>query len=83
MHVKFRSYYYWVIPFSAVIDLCKVNNGNTRTTSEFCSKLTKKAPKRLYGCRGDVASANTEQILRFVLVVSVLILNKQIPVGVF
>ena len=72
MYVKFRSYYYRVILFSPVMYLCRVNNRNTRTTPEFYSNLTKKTPKRLYGCSGDVVIVNFGQILRFVLVFSLL-----------
>ena len=34
--------------FPAGIYLLKVNNGNTRAICEICSKLTIKAPERLY-----------------------------------
>ena len=40
----------------------KVNNRNTRTRSEVCSKLTIQTPERLQWHRSGVFTANFEQV---------------------
>ena len=55
----------------AVIYMFKVNNGNTRTMCEICSKLTIKTPER-----SDVFIVNFEQILHTVIMFPLLTLNK-------
>ena len=55
----------------AVIYMFKVNNGNTRTMCEICSKLTIKTPER-----SDVFIVNFEQILHIVIMFPLLTLNK-------
>ena len=46
----------------------KVNNRNTRTRGEICSKLTIKAPERPHWCRSGVFIVNFEDISHLVLV---------------
>ena len=62
--------------FPAGIYLFKVNNGNTRTTCETCSKLTIKIPKRRHCRRSGVFIVNFEHISHIVLVFPLLTLNK-------
>ena len=50
------------------IYLLKVNNRNTRTRCEICSKLTVKTPERHQCRRSDVFIVNFEHILHLVLV---------------
>ena len=52
----------------AGIYLLKVNNGNTRTRCEICSKLTIKTPERRQWRRSGVFIVNFEHISHFVLV---------------
>ena len=54
----------------------KVNNRNTRTRCEICSKLTIKTLKRRQWRRFDVFFVNFEHILHLVLV-----LSRQMPAG--
>ena len=54
----------------------KVNNRNTRTRCEICSKLTIKTLKRHQWRRSDVFVVNFEHILHLVLV-----LSRQMPAG--
>ena len=60
----------------ASIYLLKINNRNTRTKSEICSKLTIKTPEQRHWRRSGVFIANFEHILHFVLVFLLLTLNK-------
>ena len=53
----------------------KVNNRNTRTRREICSKLTMKAPERRHWRRPGVFIVNFEHISHLVLVFLLLILN--------
>ena len=46
----------------------KVNNRNTRTRCEICSKLTLKTPDRRQWRRSDVSIVNFEHILQLILV---------------
>ena len=57
------------------IYLLKVNNRNTRTSCEICSKLTKKTRKRRQWCRSSVFIANFEHISHIILVFLLLTLN--------
>ena len=59
----------------------KVNNRNTRTDCEICSKLTVKAPERSYWRRSGVFIANFEHISHLFLVSLLLTLNMQLPAG--
>ena len=52
--------------------LFKVNNVNTRTMYEICSKLTIKTSQRRHGRHSAVFIVNFEQILHINLVVSTL-----------
>ena len=67
----------------ASIYLFKVNNGNTRTMCEICSKLTITIPKQNQWRRSGVFIVNFEQISHIVLVVPLLALNNQMPAGTF
>ena len=57
------------------VDICllKVDNRNTRTMCEICSKLTIKTPERLF--------VNFEHISHLVLVFLLLTLNMHLPTG--
>ena len=59
----------------AGIYLLKVNNRNTRTRCEICSKLTIETPERRQGRRSGVFIVNFEQISRLVLVFLLLTLK--------
>ena len=59
----------------AGIYLFKVNNRNTRTRCEICSKLTIKTPERRQWRRSGIFIGNFEHISHLVLVFIVLILN--------
>ena len=54
----------------------KVNNRNTRTKCEICSKLTIKTPERRHLRRSGVFIVNFEHISHLVLVFLLLTLNK-------
>ena len=59
----------------AGIYLLKVNNRNTRTRCEICSKLTIKIPERRHKRRSGVFIVNFEHISHLVLVFLLLTLN--------
>ena len=59
----------------------KVNNRNTRTRCEICSKLTIKTPERRYWCRSGVFIVYFEHISHLVLVFLLLTLTRYIPTG--
>ena len=63
-------------PFPVGIYLLKVNNINTRTRCEICSKLTTKTPERLHWRRSGVLTVNFEHISHLVLVFLLLTLNR-------
>ena len=60
----------------------KVNNKNSRTKSEICSKLTIKTPKRRHWRRSGVFIVNSEHISHFVLVFLSLTLTKLMSTGI-
>ena len=62
--------------FPAGIYLLKVNNRNTRTRCEICSKLTINTPERRHWRRSCVFIVNFEHISHLVLVFLLLTLNK-------
>ena len=62
--------------FPASIYLFKVNNRNTRTRCEICSKLTIKTPERRQRCRYSVFIVNFEHISHLVLVFLLLTLSR-------
>ena len=62
-------------PFPAGIYLLKVNNRNTGTKCEICSKLTTKTPERCIWHRSDVFIVNFEHISHLALVFLLLTLN--------
>ena len=55
--------------------LLTVNNRNTRTTCEICSKLTIKTPERRHWRHSGVFIVNFEHISHLVLVLLLLTLN--------
>ena len=59
----------------------KVNNRNTRTRCEICSKLTIKTPERGHWCRSGVFIVNFERISQLALVFLLLTLGRKIPTG--
>ena len=63
------------------IHLLKVNNRNTKTRGEICSKLTTKAPERHHWRHSDVFIVNFEHISHLVLVFLLLTLSRQLPFG--
>ena len=67
--------------FPASIYLLKVNNRNTRTRCEICSKLTVKTPERCQWHHSDIFIVNFEHISHLVLVFLLLTLNMQLLVG--
>ena len=71
----------WVIfpscrNYPAGIYLFKVDNRNTRTMYEVCSKLTIKTPERRHWCLSGIFIVNFEQISHIVLKYLLLTLNK-------
>ena len=58
------------------IYLLKVNNRNTRTRCEICSKLTVKTPERRYWRRSSVFIVNFEHISHLVQVFLLLTLSR-------
>ena len=67
--------------FPVGIYLFHVNNRNTRTMCEICSKLIIKTPEQRHWRRFGVFIVNFEQILRIVLVFLLLTRNKEMPAG--
>ena len=61
--------------FPAGIHLLKINNRNTRTRCEICSKLTIKTSERCHWHRSGVFIANFDYISRLALVFTMLTLN--------
>ena len=62
--------------YLASIYLLKVSNGNTRTMSEFCSKISIKTPERHHRDRSDIFIVKIEQISYIALVFPLLTLNE-------
>ena len=69
--------------FLAGVYLLKVNNRNTRTRHEICSKLTTKRPERVHWSRSSVLVVNFEHTSHLILVFLLLTLNMQLPAGLF
>ena len=67
--------------FPTGICMLKVNNRNTRTRCEICSKLTIKIPERRHWRRSDIFIVNFEHISYLVLVFLLLTLNIYLPAG--
>ena len=59
----------------AGIYMLKVNNRNTKTRREICSKLTRKIPERRHWRRSVIFIVNFEHISHLVLVFLLLTLN--------
>ena len=64
------------VPFPAGIYVLKVNNRNTRTSCEICSKLTIKTPERRHCRCSGVFIVNFEHISHLALVFLLLTLNR-------
>ena len=64
------------MPFIAGNYFFKVNNRNTRTRCEICSKLTRKTPERRHWRRSGVFIVNFEHISHLALVFLLLTLNR-------
>ena len=69
--------------FPAGIYFFKVNNGNTKTMCEICSKLTMNTPELRQWRRSGVVIVNFEQISNIVLVFPLLTLSKQMRARLF
>ena len=69
--------------YPVCIYLLKVNNRNTRTRCEICSKLTIRTPERRQLRHSGVFIVNFEHISHLVLVFQLLTFNMQMPTGVF
>ena len=63
------------VPYPAAIYMLKVNNKNTRTRCEICSKLTIKTPEQHKWRRSDVFTVNFEHNSHIGLVFLLLTLN--------
>ena len=59
----------------------KVNNRNTRTSCEICSKLTIKIPEQRQWRRSGIFIVNFEHISQLALVFLLLTLSRQMPAG--
>ena len=59
----------------------EVNNRNTRTRCEICSKLTVKIPERRHWRRSGIFIANFEHILHLVLMFLLLTLSMEMATG--
>ena len=59
----------------------KVNNRNTRTSCEICSKLKIKITEGCQWCRSGIFIVNFEHISQLILVFLLLTLSKQMPAG--
>ena len=67
---------FFIVIYPADIYLFKVNNRNTRTSCEICSKLTIKTSERRHWRRSGVFIVNFEHISYLLLVFLLLTLNK-------
>ena len=74
--IKFRSRNHQNVNNPAGIYLLKVNNRNTRTRCEMCSKLTIKTLERRYWRRSGVFIGNFERISHLVPVFLMLTLSR-------
>ena len=75
-YIQFRK---WATP--AGIYLLKLNNRNTRTRCEMCSKLTLKIPERRHWRRSGIFIVNLEHISHLALVFLSLNMNMWLPGG--
>ena len=62
--------------FPAGNNMFKINNRNTRTRCEICSKLTIKTPERRHWHRSAVFTVNFEHISHLVLVFILITLSR-------
>ena len=65
----------------AGIYLLKVNNRNTRTRCEICSKLTINTPEQRQLRLSGVFIVNSEHISHLILMFLLISLNMQLPAG--
>ena len=65
----------------SAITCFKVNNRNSRTICEICSKLTMKTQERCHWRRSGVFIVNFEHISHLILVFLLLTLSKEIMAG--
>ena len=72
-------FFMWFLLYPASIYLFKVNNRNTRTMCEICSKLTIKTPERRRWRRSGIFIVNFEQIFHIVLVFLLLTSSQLMP----
>ena len=72
---------YYIFKCRLNIYLLKVNNRNTRTRCEICSKLTIKTPERPQWRRSHVFIVNFDHISQLVLVFAILTLNMYMLTG--
>ena len=63
------------------IYLLRVNNRNSSSKCETCSKLTIKTPERRQWCRSGVFIVNFGYVSHLALVFPLLTLNMQLPAG--
>ena len=73
---EFNISFFYASPKLAGIYLFKVNNRNTRTRCEICSKLTINTPERRHWRRSGVFIVNFEHISHLVLVFLLLTLSR-------
>ena len=82
---QYKMSYYANVAFCNVCfpQLCqlKVNNRNSRTMFEICSKLTIKTTEWSHWCRSGVFFVNSKQISHICFVLLLLTLNKKMPAG--
>ena len=73
----------YLLPWKYPADnyMFKVNNRNTRTRYEICSKLTMKTPEQCHWRRFSVFIVNFEHISHLVLAFLLLTLSRQMPGG--
>ena len=69
------------VPFPVGSYVLKVNNRNTRTSCEICSKLTIKTPERRHWRCSGVFIVNFEYISHLALVFQLLTLNRYFNAG--
>ena len=71
----------YIFYYPAGIYLLEVNNRNTRTRCEICSKLTIKIPEQRQCRRSGIFIVNFEHISHLILVFLLLTFNMLLPTG--
>ena len=75
--ILFRLMFFYIVhDYPAGNYMLKVNNRNTRTRCEICSKLTIKTPERPHWRRSGVFVVNFEHISHLALLFLLLTLSK-------